>query len=489
MTVGTSLLRNYDKFSGSIDRTIFFSKYHKDNIVGEFLTKYEDDILSFIEDNKNNIYKGAELRSFNTFIDSKDAKVNKVVLLPTDTADSYICSKIIEKFLINRSFKCRTRVIENLTYAEPGKFESQGLKNLVKIIKQEVKTICDEKDVPIINGTPGFKAETAIMLFMAQLLKVDIFYMHERMEDSVIVFPHLPIILDNNEINYWKPLIKVVYETNNSDDGILPYSQFQEYLNAYDGDLSQIEFLFEIEEEFGGVSLSVIGMMIAETLDLDIQDVELLDSDVSKDKRLKLNESEMPHAPAGTRNFAGKLSEFPFCERVKTIRYVNTSESRIKVKYDRQNPGEIQILHSDGKKGIDISMQTTAKDEAQNYLAKSIISDEMNLYFKTDNMQKKTLYKPGELMKREHEKQLESYGVLEKRAEKIIADAEQIITPYEEKLYKNKKTIKALRQEIQEKQSDNKSLTSKIDELNERISELELENDETDQLTTQNDIK
>ena len=36
-------------------------------------------------------------------------------------------------------------------------------------------------------------------------------------------------ILDNNEINYWKPLIKVVYESNNSDDGILPYSQFQEY--------------------------------------------------------------------------------------------------------------------------------------------------------------------------------------------------------------------------------------------------------------------
>ena len=47
----------------------------------------------------------AELRSLYTFIKSKDAKIEKVILLPTDTADSYVCSKIISNWKNIRSNK------------------------------------------------------------------------------------------------------------------------------------------------------------------------------------------------------------------------------------------------------------------------------------------------------------------------------------------------------------------------------------------------
>ena len=57
-------------------------------------------------------------------------------------------------------------------------------------------------------------------------------------------------------------VIKVVLDAERSDIGVLDISEFNEMLKYLD--LNKAEFLFEINEEFGGVSLSVLGFLIAE---------------------------------------------------------------------------------------------------------------------------------------------------------------------------------------------------------------------------------
>tara|TARA_B100000315_G_scaffold245039_1_gene270434 strand:- start:1852 stop:3357 length:1506 start_codon:yes stop_codon:yes gene_type:complete len=453
--VGISIIESFNRSkdvdaASKIELSKFRGKPHDDLIVKTVYDHFNKFLSAYLGHNGNS----AEIESLKV-LESHEYEsfgaISLVHLLPTDTAESYLSSLFIKDYLEKKGYQVSVRIINELSYLNTDTFTSRGLKNLIDITCSIVQKIRQNKDIPIIIGTTGFKAETSILLLLAQLLGINVFYKHEYMENTAILFPHLPINIDAKKWARWKPLVKsVMAAERNTELMVLPISEFED--SVANESISDIEFLFKIDRELGGVSLSVFGYMLAEASEIDVDGILLPESNIAIDERLKLNESEMPHSPKGSREFMKKISELDFVCVIRNIKFENTAESRVKSKYNSLAPNEIELVYSDGTKGLVVKVQTTAKDFAGHKEAKRRISESSNIYFKDNSLMKnerKFLFNPGELLRSQFETELVSIGELEREAEKIIAERDKVIAPFIEKIEKLKKSSKATRKNFE----------------------------------------
>jgi putative CRISPR-associated protein (TIGR02619 family) len=440
--VGTSLLRSYEKLNDTSIREALLGKPVTDPAFDKMKQSHSANILHQLEEDGENQPHCAELNSLNTFIHSGH-EVSGVTLLPTATAEVMLISSVLDPFLKNQGLVTRVTQIQDLDYAQPEVFESRGLKNLVSLLAREVRLAREDEHIPIINGTAGFKAETAIMLLAAQFLQVDVFYMHERME-RIVLFPNLPLTLNKERFSWAYSIIKTVKQANGSDRGVLSFSDFHNL--TQDLDLSSLDFLFEKDDEFGGVTLSAMGALVAEGVEIEEMVTKLSESDTPYENRIRFNETEMPHAPKGTRKFMKKLARLPFIQMMNTIRYNPTTENRVKPKFDSRDPAQIQLVFSDGEKGIDIAIGTTARNQDENYHAKTLIAHEMSIFFNIAPEESSESFLSGNLLRSRFMDEIIPLAELESKAEEIIAHGENLTRPFENELSNIQAEVKPLKQ-------------------------------------------
>lgn len=460
--VGTSLIR-----SNQPNKTILSemrARNSDDDIVRKNIEKHKKHFLSAITENPNK--SCAEINSISLFMEnySKDKKPT-ISLLPTDTAESYLASIIISEYFESQGFIVKKQIIKKLSYSDPKLFRREGLKNLIEKVKSEILTAKQTNCIPIINATAGFKAESAILLLLAQLLGLDIFYAHELMRNDLVLFPKLPVTLDPMFWNSWKPIIQAVLDSNNTNAGIMQINQF--YKLAKYLDLDQGRILFDIDEDFGGVTLSTMGLLLVNSLNVQISDIVLPESTVDINKRINLNESEMPHAPRGSRAFIEKVKQLSFIKNVRNEKFVSTIYSRVKPKYDNRDPNEVRIVFSDGTKGLELVVLTTAKNEAENYQAKRLLAEHLNIPSNSEISDESShLFLPGELLDDQFTEVISSLAEKIEKAEEIIQQGHEIIQPYINNAERERTKAKQHRKEKEK-------VERQLEKARKRICELE----------------
>jgi len=466
--VGTSLIRSNQPNDPILPA--MRNKSSDDEIVRVNMKKYKQHFLDIVKDNPKK--SCAEINSISLFLEKYPTDHTTVSLIPTDTAESYLACLILTEYFESIGYKVVKHIVRGLSYSDPKTFRRKGLKNLIEQVKSEVITAKKEKTNPVINATAGFKAESAILLLLAQLLGLDVFYAHELMKNDIVIFPRLPVTLDPAFWGMWKPIVQAVIDADNTATGIMPVSQFRE-LTKY-VDLGHGRILFDVDEDFGGVLLSTMGLLLANSFQLESTDIHIADSGIEESRRINLNEREMSHAPKGSRGFIEKLSGLSFIKRIRNEKFVNTVYSRVKPKYDSRDSNEIRVIYSDGKKGLELVVLTTARNEVENFQAKRLLAEYININIQLDeNDDDSLLFVPGQLLDNQFGDEITSMGEKIEKAEEIIQQGDKITQPYIEAVERERNKAKKHRKDKEDVEKQLRNARQKIQALKEELASYE----------------
>lgn len=138
---------------------------------------------------------GAEINSMQSLQDHgyvQDAC--GLTFLHSDTPEGEGTAAVLQEYYIGRGFTpVFIEKVEGLRDDEPRRFQTEGLRNLSRLICRKIReygaAYC------AINATGGYKAQIAIAVLIGQALSVPVYYMHERFAE-VIAFPPMPVALD-----------------------------------------------------------------------------------------------------------------------------------------------------------------------------------------------------------------------------------------------------------------------------------------------------
>jgi putative CRISPR-associated protein (TIGR02619 family) len=134
----------------------------------------------------------AELDSTRRWLEKQgDRHVSRVHLLVSDTEATRWVAKVMAALLpllFPAAIEVQFHPIPGLNATDM----RQGLVQLIRGAAQAIKVAQDRSALPLINATPGFKAETALLTLLGAVLGAETIYLHEQMQD-VITVPALPL--------------------------------------------------------------------------------------------------------------------------------------------------------------------------------------------------------------------------------------------------------------------------------------------------------
>ena len=154
---------------------------------------------------------GAEINSINSIVEKGYLDKRSVLkLLTSDTENGRFIAEVLYHYFENSKNKNRFEdvdyeMVEGLTDEDVKSFKNVGLKNLVRLICEAVRSY--SSDPILINATGGYKAQISFAGMIGQALEIPVCYMFERFAE-VIELPPLPVSfdlslwLDNAELFY-----------------------------------------------------------------------------------------------------------------------------------------------------------------------------------------------------------------------------------------------------------------------------------------------
>jgi putative CRISPR-associated protein (TIGR02619 family) len=187
--VGTSLLVNIGKLEAHEPNFELKRLLDEGNIAGlaKALAKLSGDARIC----------GAEINSINDAIKHDKVSLTHLYLMVSDTEEGKKVGKILETYFIERGIdglqNVEVKAIEDLQDADPKKFKTKGLRNLVRELGRIVRQY--DASSLVIDATGGYKAQIAIAVVFGQALQIPVLYRHERFSE-IIDFPPMPIGFD-----------------------------------------------------------------------------------------------------------------------------------------------------------------------------------------------------------------------------------------------------------------------------------------------------
>lgn len=249
-------------------------------------------------------------------------------------------------------------IIEGLTDKNPTEFKTKGLRNLVQLASKHLKDAVKKYDHRIINATGGYKAQISFAGLIGQVLGIPVVYMFENFT-SYIEMPPIPV-----DFTYDLWLEHYTFFNRMGQEDTLSWDEVSKW-----GIDSRIRDLLEMVEVDGEkyVSLSPILTLMHEGFLLRWpRELERPPSSaVPQKERLQLKVEEMSHAPRRSEDIARKVIEFDWINKIKNIRYVNTTRSSVKSRSDGGKPDEINFVWADSDKGIEFIAFTTCENDSQ----------------------------------------------------------------------------------------------------------------------------
>lgn len=119
---------------------------------------------------------------------------DELVFLHSDTDDGAYCSEALCSAFDSFGHSTVSRRIAGMSYNEKG-FVSHGLRQLVRLLADAVRTARRQNKEALFNATGGFKAEIAYSTVLGLLLGVPVCYIHEKFGD-IVEMPASPVSWD-----------------------------------------------------------------------------------------------------------------------------------------------------------------------------------------------------------------------------------------------------------------------------------------------------
>ena len=247
-------------------------------------------------------------------------------------------------------------IVDGLRDDDVKRFRNQGLRNLVRIIVDEVRTVGPGRI--LINATGGYKAQISFAGIIGQALGIPVCYLFERFSE-VIELPPQPISLD---MVFW---LKHVDVFNSLDGGWELERPFQPPDERFTG-------LVECEEVNGAylAALSPVGQLFHDSLGLRFvqksKNFLPSDSGLNPEDKEAVYEDGNPHKHRGLEAYVKRLFQVPYVKRAYT-HYYNPDLPRPN-RFRRSAKGEVEKVeawyHHSGKL-TKIDLYTTAQTQEQ----------------------------------------------------------------------------------------------------------------------------
>lgn len=244
-TVGTSLITNSEIDCSSLE-DIEFS-------IGLFDGKNESSLKKFIQAKEyeltNKLENGLTCAEIATLEKIGSNEKTRVYLLCTETILSYLCGRVIKRYLENDSNKIiSVEFIQGLQVEDADMFKNHGFFNLlnrIRQIKHEDPQDEGEKKV-LLNISGGYKALIPPMTLLAQLEKIPLYYIYEDSEE-LIETGAMPINFD------WSVIEELVH---------LLHKQKDRDKSEFKSEVDRMRELKLVEQD--SIDLTIIGQMLAE---------------------------------------------------------------------------------------------------------------------------------------------------------------------------------------------------------------------------------
>ena len=198
-TVGTSLISNSPEDCSNLESENFAAlKFEPENTFFKTHIKPKEEALF---KSIGNSTASAELASL-TKIDP-DGQAD-IYLLCTETVTSYMCGRILQRHLGERS---KVQYVEGLQVKVLDDFKKRGVPNLLTAIEKIAQGGHYWDDV-VLNVTGGYKAIIPIMTIIGQIKRLPTFYIFKGEDDrqyELIEIPKMPVDYQTDVFEtYWE---------------------------------------------------------------------------------------------------------------------------------------------------------------------------------------------------------------------------------------------------------------------------------------------
>lgn len=206
-TVGTSLITNSSVDCEVLADQVFSHEYFDENsnFYKSHISSREAALLQYLK-NGNTCAELAAVKKI-----SKDEPA-LVQLLCTETTLSYMCGRVLKKFIGENT---TIEVVEGLQVKDAKEFQSKGFLNLI----EKVKELNSSNAKTVLNISGGYKALIPPLTLLAQLERIPLYYIFED-SDELIETGTLPISFDWEVIESYSVYLNEKGKRENAPDDI-----------------------------------------------------------------------------------------------------------------------------------------------------------------------------------------------------------------------------------------------------------------------------
>jgi len=345
-TVGTSLINNISRGEERLKTDLNSDKYR--NLVVELLKISNTEFTC-----------GAEINSITSICNSQLLSERlRLILLVSDTPAGQKTGEILKLYYQHKDNLLKFEIVElwvlqGLKDDNVREFKQVGLKNLVKVISDRVRSYGSE--FTAINATGGYKAQISFAGMIGQALEIPVYYLFEKFSE-VIELPPQPVALD---LGLW--LDNYLTFEQLETEQILEKSQVT-------SNISQTFFNTLIDEEIIDnvpyISLSAMGVLFHERCRLQFpkQQTTILSAipqdDTSPQKKsIHLRDD---HGKDILLDFSKKLCNSPFVKHI--INSLPFNPKRKEPILNSQPNGIVDFVLTWTDPGYGVCIQTTGRN-------------------------------------------------------------------------------------------------------------------------------
>lgn len=334
-TVGTSLFEsNLKRLDENYPNRPENWKELKKNFDKQKWSDLAKELLKLSPDNR---VCGAEINTIEESRKKKWLNLSNLIFLVSDTDAGKNTGAVLKKYFEGRKDLSIQMVdfcvIENLQDAEPKKFKTYGLRNLIRTVGDLIQKYGN--DSMAIDATGGYKAQIAVAVLIGQALDIPVYYKHERFSE-IIDFPPLPISLDYDILGKNSDIL-----TDFERGEVLTASEIRNFDEKMRVFLNEIEIDGQICYE-----LNAIGQLYLTAFRLRFPKILTIKA-LSDNQRKEPTFGNDHHYPIGFKNFVINLWES--VKWIKTCNSLNYNKQKsIKnigfyIKTDEKSKKEILI--------------------------------------------------------------------------------------------------------------------------------------------------
>jgi|GEM_PF-669483 len=281
-----------------------------------------------------------------------------LALLVSETGDGQWTGEVLKDYFssVRRFESADWHTVEGLTPDDPSRFARVGLRSLVRESSRLLREAQRKSLFRVIDATGGFKAQISFAGLIGQTLGVPVVYQFETFPVCVEM-PPMPVDFDRES---W--LTHYDLFTRLSEEGAMMEDEFP--FQEVDPMIRELLERDEVDGKFLYALSPILELMHQGFLIRPPRaSVEPPVSEITPQQKLSLVESELPHAPKRTREFAMALTKkFPWIIEVKN-RTPRINSQRTHLLPKKGDPSLHEVCYSDGEKGVRISIRTTCSDE------------------------------------------------------------------------------------------------------------------------------